>query len=155
MIITTLSEMSEQSALSDNMRTALEFLKEHGNSPLDSGRFEIPDSPIGGFAQSYYTEEASDSLRYEAHREFIDVQYIISGSETMKWLPLDEIEVTQEYSQEGDCLLGVPQNGSQGDIPFRAGQVMILYPTDAHAPGVANGEGPLEVKKLVIKVPVE
>lgn len=154
MIITNLDEISEQSALSEDIRTALTFLQTQGDADRDTGRFEIPDSTLAGFSQAYETTEANDELRYEAHRQFIDVQYIISGSETMKWLPLDEIDVTDEYSEENDCLLGVAQNGSHGDIPFQAGQVMILYPTDAHAPGVTNGEGPLAVKKLVIKVPV-
>lgn len=154
MVITSLDELSQQSALPASLQTAIAFLKQHGNDPIELGRFEIPDSEIGGFSQAYQTETASDSLRYEAHRNFIDVQYLVSGSEIMKWLPIDEIDVTQAYAEEGDCLLGVSKTGEHGDIPLRAGQVMILYPSDAHAPGVADASGPSDVTKLVIKIPV-
>lgn len=154
MIITTLAEMSEQAQLSDDLKTALEFLKNHGSEKRELGRFEIPDSEIFGFAQCYDTTAESDELRYEAHRNYIDVQYIVSGEEIMKWLPLNELKITKEYEEEGDCLLGVAQDDAYGDIPFQAGQLMILWPSDAHAPGVDSTRGAQQVKKLVVKLPI-
>ncbi|NWK55719.1 YhcH/YjgK/YiaL family protein [Verrucomicrobiaceae bacterium N1E253] len=155
MIITSLNEIDLQSADSESLRTALRYLKEHGQDEKALGRFEIPGSDIWGVAQSYTTNEESDALRYEAHRKFIDVQFILSGNEIMKWLPLNDLVTTQSYDADNDCLLGVAQNGNHGDIPFCSGQVMILYPSDAHAPGVSQGKQTQEVRKLVIKVPVD
>ena len=65
--------MSLQSSLSEDMQLALQFLADHGHEKRALGRFEIPNSDLGGFAQAYTTEEESDALRYEAHQEFIDL----------------------------------------------------------------------------------
>ena len=154
MIITTLDEISQQSQLSNEIKSAIEFLKNHGTEKRDLGKFEFADGKLFGFAQAYATSPENDDTRFEAHRNYIDVQYISSGEETMKLLHIDELTVTQEYAEEADCLLGISENNTHDDIAFKSGQVMILYPTDAHAPGVASKSGTHDVKKLCIKIPV-
>lgn len=153
MTITSIEEIGAQAYLSDNMRTALNFLGSVEN-PLDIeiGKIEIDGDEVYGFSQSYDTKPVEDAL-YEAHREYIDIQVMIGGSEIMGWLPLDQLEVTEQYNAEGDFLLGKPSNKTT-HVAFEAGQAMVMLPSDAHAPGVSLNGSAQPVRKIVLKVKI-
>jgi len=155
MIITTLIELDQQVADSEAMKTAIEFLKANRKGGIPEGHFEVNGGELFGYSQVYQTEAPAESVVYEVHRKYIDVQYIISGSETMRWLPLDELTETQSYEEEGDYLLGVADGCQYGETAFKAGQVMLMYPSDAHAACLTKAEGVQEVRKLVVKVPTK
>lgn len=150
MIITSFEEIGSQANLSDNMRVALNFLSSVDPLELAEGRIDIDGDKVFGFSQRYETKPATDVL-YEAHRDYVDIQCMIAGSEMMGWTPVDQLTITQEYKKEGDCLLGSP-SASYAQVPFHAGQVMILQPSDAHGPGIAFDSTPKEVRKIVLKV---
>ncbi|NWK55168.1 YhcH/YjgK/YiaL family protein [Verrucomicrobiaceae bacterium N1E253] len=154
MIISTLTEADAQTTGSAAMKTALDFLKANFNGEITEGRFEVDDGELFGYSQVYQTELPGENVVYEVHRRYIDVQYIISGSETMRWLPLDELSETQPYDVEGDYLLGIAGGSHYSEISFREGQIMVMYPGDAHAACLASPEGVQEVRKLVVKVPI-
>lgn len=154
MVITTLDEIDSQSIGSEGVLKAISFLRDHRDGGIELGRFEVDGDTIYGASLNYDTKGKDVEVVYEAHRQYIDVQYMISGEEVMKWMPLSDLKETQAYDEEGDCLLGVDGGAAYGDIPFVAGQVMVLYPTDAHAPGFAAATGSQNVQKLVVKVPV-
>lgn len=153
MTITSFEEIAAQANLSDNMRTALDFLA--GVNPLDLeiGRLDIDGDNVYGFSQSYDTKPVANVL-YEAHREYIDIQCMISGSEIMGWVPLDKLNVTEQYNAEGDFLLGQPA-AEFSHIAFEAGQVMVLHPSDAHAPGISFDGTAQPVRKIVLKVKID
>ena len=39
----------------------------------------------------------------EAHRKYMDIQYIVKGQEVMGWAPLDACTPAGEFNVEGDC----------------------------------------------------
>lgn len=152
MTITTHSEIAEQTNLSNNMRKALDFLASVNPLELEIGRIDIDGDEVYGFSQSYDTKPAEEVL-YEAHREYIDIQCMIGGSEVMGWTPLDKLNVTEEYNAEGDFLLGKPA-GNTTHVTFETGQVMVLLPSDAHAPGISFDGSAQPVRKIVLKVKI-
>lgn len=154
MIITALTELEDQNFSNGDILLALDYIKNHGGAEMALGKFEFADGKLFGFAQAYTTSPENEDTRFEAHRDYIDVQYIYCGEETMKLIHVDDLTITQAYAKECDCLLGVSENNTHTDISFRDGQIMILYPADAHAPGVASKNGTHDVKKLCIKIPV-
>jgi beta-galactosidase beta subunit len=65
-------------------------------------------------------------------------------------IPLEAMAPTDEYDPEKDVIHGtVPTPGSVV-IPLQAGQLMVLYPSDAHAPGLSAGDNS-SVRKIVLK----
>ncbi|MFD2159008.1 YhcH/YjgK/YiaL family protein [Rubritalea tangerina] len=153
MTITSLQECVQQAHLTKPMQMAIDFLKtlDPSNPPAE-GKIDIDGDTVFAFSQRYDTKEAEDVL-YEAHRDYLDIQYLVSGSERMGWTPIDQLDVTQAYDQEDDFLLGKPK-AEHAHTPFTAGQVMILHPSDAHAPGInLNGQSQ-EVRKIVLKVAI-
>lgn len=102
--------------------------------------------------QRYRTRPAA-GLQLEAHRRYIDVQYLVEGREVIHWAPLATLtDVTLPYDAAKDAAFFA---GTGGEVPLRlaAGQFAILFPDDAHAPCCA-WDAPEDVLKVVVKVAI-
>jgi biofilm protein TabA len=151
MIFDTLSQWRQYAPLSPRFAPAFEFLEKV--TPASAvGRHEIAGDDIFAFVQKHQTKPYEERL-YEAHRKYIDIQYMIRGREIVYWSPLAWLtEVTMPFDAEKDATLWkVIPNG----VPFQlnAGHFTILYPEDGHVPSCSWGEA-AEVLKVVVKVRV-
>ena len=63
------------------------------------------------------------------------------------------LEPSDPYDEEKDAVLGAVPAGEWTPVRLAAGLAMVLYPSDAHAPGLAAGE-PAAAKKVVLKIAV-
>ena len=151
MIVASLDQLANQASTPRRLRVALDFLQQTDLLALPDGRAEIQGDEVFALVQSYDTRPVPEQPRFEAHRKYLDVQYLAAGQEAMGWAPLDQLDVTVEYIPEKDILLGHVPEGAYCFVPFAAGQGILLYPTDAHAPAYAVDE-PVPVKKIVVKV---
>ena len=107
---------------------------------------------LGGnriLVQEGTTKPASEKL-CEAHQKYLDVQYIVEGEETVGWAPLDTLTLSGEFNTEKDI------GRYAGPVDFMrigAGYCYVVYPEDAHMPGV-HLDQPHNFKKLVLKLKV-
>lgn len=151
MILDTLSQWRQYRALSPRFEPAFAFLKQvTDRTPV--GRHEIAGDDVFAFVQQHNTTPVSERV-YEAHRKYIDVQFVQRGREVIYWAPLPILtNVTMPFDAEKDAaLFGLLPEG----VPFqvRAGQFAILFPEDGHIPSCAWDQ-PAEVLKVVVKVRV-
>jgi len=86
----------------------------------------------------------------EAHRKYLDVQYVIEGEELMGYAPLGTQEILEPYKAENDIIFF---KGEKSFIKVSSGMFAIFFPEDVHMPGIRAGKVS-DVKKLVIKVRV-
>jgi YhcH/YjgK/YiaL family protein len=151
MILDTLTQYRRYTSLSPRFAAAFEFLKQ---LPADkaNGRYDLDGDNCFALVQAYATKPA-DQAKFETHRQYIDIQFIQSGRETMLWAPLAALtQVIQPYIAEKDVIFyATPPHMTP--INFGPGQFVIFFPTDGHAGGL-ECEGPSEVRKVVIKVRV-
>lgn len=124
----------------------LEFLAKTDFSKLEDGRHVINDYMYVN-VETYQTKE--DAL-FEAHRDYIDIQYIISGEEKIGVARYSDCTENTPYDKERDIEF---LNGEGEFYPMRTGDYMILYPTDAHKPSISLNEK-ATVRKAVVKVRV-
>ena len=110
----------------------------------------IPLSGSNKILVQKVTTKAWETSQLEAHREFLDIQYIISGKEMVGWAPLDTLTPADEFNTQKDKGM---YTGKNTPIAIEEGYCYVVYPEDAHAPSVHMGEGG-EVIKLVIKLKV-
>jgi biofilm protein TabA len=152
MIHDTLAHASLYEALSPRFAAAFAYLRTvDGSQPL--GRHDIDGDDCFALVQTYSTKLEANAL-FEAHRRYIDIQYVHSGRETILWAPLATMaEQTLAYTPEKEAALWklVPEASA---LRMSSGHFAILYPQDAHAPCV-QWDGPSEVFKVVIKVAVD
>ena len=128
---------------------ALAFLASAPLATLAPGRHAITGDRVFALVQDYLTKPP-DAGVWEAHRRYIDVQYVVSGAERLGYAPLDRLTVTQPYDEAKDLVL----LAGEGDrVTATAGTFVVFFPHDAHMPGLALG-GPAPVRKVVVKVAV-
>ncbi len=99
--------------------------------------------------QEYTTKNAEGKL-CEAHRNYLDIQYIVEGEEYVGWAPLETLTLDGEFNTEKD------KGMYAGPVDFMrigAGYCYVVYPEDGHMPGVNLGDA-VACKKLVLKLMV-
>lgn len=129
-----------------------EFIKEFNDSGKEDGAYEIDGKKVFATISSYRTKPQTPDMMFEAHKKYIDVQYIVSGIEKIRWARLSTVELVEErYSKgqdiafyEGDALF---------DFTLTKGTFLLLYPEDAHLPGL-SADKDVYVRKIVFKVMV-
>jgi YhcH/YjgK/YiaL family protein len=116
----------------------------------DRARVEIEGEKLYVLVQCY-EPRARETGRFEAHQRYTDLQYLCEGQE--------RIEVCEFPSQPGLSAYDANGNlhfplGTQAHsrICLQAGRVAVLFPHDAHAPGLRVDEADTLVRKLVIKI---
>ena len=151
MILDNLDRWLQYGAISPRFAKAFAFLR-HVDDRTPVGRHEIAGDEVYAFVQRHATRRWEDS-QFEAHRKYIDVQYIHHGCEVIYWAPLVSLtHVTQPFDPDSDAALyGLVPDA----VPFkiRAGQFAILFPEDGHIPSCICDQ-PAEVFKVVVKVRV-
>jgi len=152
MIVTDVTHLAEQATLTPALQKALAFLQGLTGEPLADGRIEIDGSNAYALVQSYETQADGDWV-FEGHRKYLDIQYILSGEEVIGWAFIDRVAITMAYDPAKDAWLGTVPAAEITPVRLTAGQLAVLYPTDAHAPKRAAG-APMPVKKIVVKVAV-
>jgi YhcH/YjgK/YiaL family protein len=99
--------------------------------------------------QQYQTKPLAEG-KWESHRKYIDVQYVEEGVERIGWTPVAGLTVTEPYDEAKDIAF---YQGDGDFVTVPAGSFVILFPDDAHMPGIAVDK-PSPVKKVVVKVRV-
>jgi uncharacterized protein, YhcH/YjgK/YiaL family len=134
--------------LSKGIEKGLKYLQETDFSKMEPGRYEIDGSNVYALVQHYQTKPMSEGI-YEAHRKYIDIQYMSDGIEKIGYALISTLE-GNEYNSEKDFQL-LDGNGSM--FLCKSGTFAILMPEDAHMPCIA-AEKQIPVKKVVVKVKV-
>jgi YhcH/YjgK/YiaL family protein len=149
-IVDHLSNAGMYRGISQELVEAFEFLKQTDFASLPDGRREIDGDRIFAIVQRYRPKSLAE-VKWEAHRRYIDVQYVASGTECMGYAPLhDGMAVDTPYNAEKDYIL----YKAGGDlITFRPGMFAVFAPQDVHAPGLAiSGDTTTDqVCKVIVK----
>ena len=135
--------------VSDKIKKALDFLKNLGDKKPAHCMFGNKGDDMFSLYSSYDNEK--NPPVFEAHKKYIDVQYIVSGKETFGWKTLEKFP-EEQYNAEKDCALF--SEDDFGTFTLGAGDFAIFFPMDAHAPKMKNA-GNSTIEKIVVKVRVD
>lgn len=150
MILDSLAEAARYEAWMPWLAPAFEFLRTRATADLAPGRHEIDGERMFASVAKYQTRDY-ESAEPEAHRKYVDVQYLISGGETIYWTPLAEVgPVSVPYIDERD-LMFFSRTDRADAFELKAGRFAIFFPSDAHEPNCHLG-APGDVHKAVVKV---
>jgi len=135
--------------LSENLKKGLQWLEKTNLDQLADGRYEIDGNDVYASIQTY---ETKIDAKYESHRKYVDIQYIVNGKEKIGVTDLSNCITCIEYDSERD-LEFYDIILEKKYIELSEGTFAIFYPHDAHKPSIAI-KTPAEVKKIVVKVAV-
>lgn len=148
MIIDSLANADKYFSVHPSFAKAFDYLRSQDLSALEPGKYVIEEGSLN-LAVSAKEGVATEAAKFEAHNNFIDIQFVISGSEKMGWS--DRSVCTNpvaEYNSEKDVIFF--NDKPQMYFGLNAGQFVIFFPEDAHAPMIGEGV----IKKLVVKVKI-
>ena len=148
MIFDTLKNVDNYKGLG-RVYDALKFLSETDFSKIELGRYELDGDNIFYMVQSYDTDP--DKTISEAHKKYIDIQYMVEGEEIIGVADISEDKELTEAKEENDVWF---YNCKTEQLVLSAGKYMVLYPNDLHCPGVATKGKALTCRKVVVKVKV-
>lgn len=148
MIYDKIDNLEIYAGISEGIRLGLEWLRDV-KPDVETGVYEL-SSRVKAIVSEYTTKVVNEN-GYEAHRQFIDIQYLISGKERIKCLPLEYLKETKAYSAENDAAFYEENGVKPSDLLLGNGYFFIFFPQDAHMPQLCI-DAPEEVKKVVIKV---
>jgi biofilm protein TabA len=148
MILDSLENATRYHNLHPGFRQGFEFLARPNLAALDSGKYELNGEQVFALVNRD-PGRGRAGARLEAHRKYIDIQFLVAGSEEIGWRPTCEChQLTDPYDPSRDIMFFA--DPSQAWIILPVGKFMIFYPEDAHAPLASTGEN----VKAVIKVAV-
>lgn len=136
-----------------DMKLIKEFVDKFNKDDMADGTYEIDGRRVFAMIQSYKTKAQTPEMMFEAHKKYIDVQYIVQGIERIRWASLDKVDlVKEEYSKGND--IAFYEGDAQFDFTLTKGTFLFLTPNDAHLPGLC-AEKEVNVRKIVFKIQVD
>ena len=148
MILDTLDHAGRYAALHPGFAMAFEFLRKQDLASWPAGRSEVNGAQICVLI-SKDRGRGLNGAKLEAHRKYIDIQYVVSGNELIGWRNLATCQTTgQGYNEDKDIEFFTARPNVWIRVP--PDSLAIFFPEDAHAPLAGDGR----VHKIVLKVAI-
>ncbi|OLY92125.1 hypothetical protein BUE76_09620 [Cnuella takakiae] len=146
--VTNMQELKRQFKANTRLwDTAFAFLATH-----DLSKIEVGNYPLAGDScmvkVSYSTPKEPQAASWEAHKKYIDIQYISVGSESIGLAPAAGAVVSKPYNEAKDVM-----NFDIQAAPYyeaRSGTFFVFFPADAHRPGLRAADD--MIRKVVVKI---
>ena len=148
MIFDTLNNIGVYYPMNKNFEQVGAFFKKAAD--LKPGRYDLEDGVYVNVMEG--TTHDAEGAQFEAHRAYLDVHYIISGTDCTKWADIAAVKPETEYDAAGDCQMF---SGDGCIVRIDAGMFYVDNPTDAHAPNCHIDGVAKPFKKCVAKIPVK
>ena len=146
MIVCPYNELSRYTSVIPGLEEAIAFINQLEN--FEPATYPLSDG--NKILVQNVTTKAWETAQLEAHRKYLDVQYILKGREFVGWAPTNSLTPTQEYNPTKDVCM---YTGKNYPMEIAEGYCYVVYPEDAHAPGVHMDETH-EVRKIIVKLKV-
>lgn len=146
MILDILENISSYFYLNSGFKKAFDFLSRADLKDLPPGKYEIDGEHVFAIIVNDFGMEKKEGL-LEIHRKYVDIQFVLSGTDNMGWKPkrlcshptgnFDEKIDAQIFKDEPSTWISVQPNS-----------YAIFFPEDAHMAMFSVGK----IHKVIIKV---
>ena len=145
MWVGSIEGLKNYDGLSEEVKTrVIEFLKNNDMKALENGKHDLGN---GNYVNVFEYDTKENDGVFEAHKEYIDIHFVIIGEEKILWSD-KYLEETKTYQADGDYSLGTVANPSV--VEMKEG--LCLFEVDEpHKAGVCLKDG-CHVKKAVFKI---
>ncbi len=149
MIFDKVENVKFYKGISSRLDKALELLTAVNFAAMEDGKHEVDGDNLFYMVQRYKTLPLSEG-KHEAHKKYIDVQLVVSGSEVIGVEILADQKVETPYTDDAGFYF---PSKDMTKLRISAGQFCVLYPQDLHMP-CRTDSASTDVVKVVIKVKV-
>lgn len=152
MIYDVKKNLSQYRGLGEKLNCAIEYLLNTDFSKMGTGKYPVDDEKVFALVQMPETRPR-EQARWESHKNYIDIQYMLTQSEIIGFQNKDNLTEEVPYSVKNDITF-YHDNG-KGFFPILVpDSFVICFPWDAHMPLLCTDQ-PKKIKKVVMKVQIE
>jgi len=135
---------------SKSWTAAYKFLNKNDLANMPIGRYELLNDGTYATVTDYLTKDA-DTAFFEAHRKYIDIQYVAKGEEYIRLTTLDlPLLIHKPYNDEKDIEFFSKNKSKQ--LLATPKTFFVFFPSDAHMPCLKEKNNAF-LRKIVIKIP--
>ncbi len=127
--------------------TAFEHILNTDFLALYPGRYDLTNRIY--FSVAEYQTRPEEGARWEAHRKYADIQFVVRGEERVGYAPMPLLKPVSAYEPENDIQWFEGKGLYHSLIP---GFFTVFFPSDGHMPCIVPLSGSNLVKKVVFKV---
>ncbi len=151
MLVASLKLAKKYDYLEEKFTKAYDWLANNDATKLENGRYDICEG-VFALVQRYETTDF-DKIRFEAHNDYFDIQFMAEGEEAFGYALREECEKDEDMP-EADCyFFKTPKFYTQVNI--KKGDIVVVPPEEAHQPRIAYNGIKKDVVKVVVKVSVK
>ena len=147
MITGNIKDAEKYYSVNPHFKEVFEFLKTIDEQPMGNFNFENFNGGKSEPETSDLDKDGNERV-LEAHRDYLDIHYVIKGAEGFGYSRCDILEAVTEYNKEQDYVL---LKGEKNKIILHEGDFCIVFPEDAHTPCMSGGDDS-KLQKTVIKI---
>lgn len=147
MIVDTIENLSNYVQIPKDVVGFLQNL----DSDVALGRYELSNGNYVNI-ETYQTKQLPEA-KYEAHKNFIDIQMLLSGEEKIYIINFAGLTEFQPYNPEKDIVFFSDPIYSDY-VTLDGRNFVMIYPHEAHAPQCSLDTKNCEVKKVVAKIKI-
>jgi biofilm protein TabA len=133
------------------LERAFEFLRTAGVEDKAPGRYAIDGDRIYATVVVDKTRSA-DTAQFEAHRKYLDIHYLVRGTELIGSADATSLHEVKPYAPETEAAL-FERPAKYKRLILKPGEFVVFFPGQAHMPGCYVDKS-AEIKKVVMKVMV-
>lgn len=131
-----------------------EHLKTLDLANLENGRHDLSEQIYMNVMTP--TTDHSHNKKVELHHRYIDLQLLISGEERIEYgIQYPDLSQYEDYNQQDDYQLSAQPIADQQSVLLQPNMFAIFLPYEVHKPCVHPAGEAVQLKKLVVKIPVE
>ena len=146
MILSTLDNAERYFALHPLFNMLFDYVRTHDLSTVAAGRIELQGRDLF-INVSDATLKTRDEQKLEVHRAYIDVHIPLSGVEEIGIRSLSTLGNSDApFNKQDDFALYSAPAGNYFQV--HPNEFCIVYPEDAHAPIIGQGQ----LRKLIAKI---
>lgn len=133
-----------------NIQKAIDYVNANDLSKIELGKYDLGDECTLKVME-YVTHEEPEEVLLEAHREYLDLQLVVGGSETFLFQAIDLGEQKIAYDKKKDVeFYSAPYCSS---VVLDGSNFAIVFPNDLHIGNIIAGEEQ-SLKKFVFKLKI-
>lgn len=148
MILDNIKNLRKYEQVHNQIKNIIDFLENFDKNDFKTGRIDINNNLFASL-QTYEPLEASKK-DFEVHKDYIDLQYLVTSSERIDFATEDSYGKTYEMDKDGDFFL-TNDIANFSKLILNEGDFAIFFPGEFHKPGCTL-EKSVEVKKIVFKI---
>ncbi|HEH4741104.1 TPA: YhcH/YjgK/YiaL family protein [Campylobacter coli] len=103
---------------------------------------------IFALEQTYFTKNESQAF-FESHRDYMDIQFIVSGKEKIEFGNKELFKIEKEYDETKDLIVYKKPKFLVSSLVLNMNDIAIFYPEDVHMPGLSIVNDSYVIKTVI------